>query len=57
MGGALIGGLAIGTFETLWSAYLPIEGRDLALYAMLVVTIALRPEGLFASSTAGRNPA
>lgn len=48
--GALIGGLAIGVFETLWSAWLPIEGRDLALYAILMMTIVLRPDGLLGSA-------
>jgi branched-chain amino acid transport system permease protein len=50
VGGALVGGLAIGLFETLWSAYLPIEGRDLALFVLLVLFIVLRPEGLFGAS-------
>ena len=44
--GALIGGAAVGLFETLWSAYLPIEGRDMALYAALVVFLVYRPGGL-----------
>ena len=43
--GALLGGLAVGLFETLWSAYLPIEGRDMALYAALVVFLIVRPGG------------
>jgi branched-chain amino acid transport system permease protein len=48
--GALIGGLAIGLFETLWTAYLPIEGRDLALFVVLVLFITLKPEGLFGAA-------
>ncbi|HEX2135098.1 MAG TPA: branched-chain amino acid ABC transporter permease [Microvirga sp.] len=44
--GALIGGAAVGLFETVWSAYLPIEGRDMALYAALVVFLIYRPGGL-----------
>jgi branched-chain amino acid transport system permease protein len=50
IGGALLGGLAIGLFETLWSAYLPIEGRDLALFVVLVLFIVFRPEGLFGAA-------
>lgn len=50
LAGGFAGGLAIGLFETLWSAFLPIEGRDLALNAMLIVTIVLRPNGLFGSA-------
>jgi branched-subunit amino acid ABC-type transport system permease component len=48
--GALLGGLAIGLFETLWSAFLPIEGRDLALFVVLILFITLRPEGLFGAA-------
>ncbi len=45
MPGALLGGIAVGLFETYWSAYLPIEGRDIALYASLVVCLIFRPGG------------
>lgn len=44
--GAMLGGFAVGLFETLWSAYLPIEVRDMALYAALVVFLIFRPGGL-----------
>jgi branched-chain amino acid transport system permease protein len=43
--GALLGGFIIGLFETLWSAYLPIEARDLALYVALVMFLVFRPGG------------
>lgn len=44
--GAMLGGCAVGLFETLWSAYLPIEARDIALYAALVIFLIFRPGGL-----------
>jgi branched-chain amino acid transport system permease protein len=44
--GALLGGFAVGLFETAWSAYLPIEARDTALYAALIVFLIFRPGGL-----------
>jgi branched-subunit amino acid ABC-type transport system permease component len=44
--GAMLGGFAVGLFETLWSAYLPIEARDMALYAALVVFLVFRPGGM-----------
>jgi branched-subunit amino acid ABC-type transport system permease component len=44
--GALLGGLAVGLFETLWSAYCPIEGRDIALYSALAIFLIYRPGGL-----------
>jgi branched-chain amino acid transport system permease protein len=43
--GALLGGVAVGLFETFWSAYLPIEGRDIALYGVLAVFLIFRPGG------------
>jgi branched-chain amino acid transport system permease protein len=47
--GALAGGLCIGLFESVWSAYAPIGYRDAALYAALVIALVLRPHGLFTS--------
>ncbi|WP_243368409.1 branched-chain amino acid ABC transporter permease [Microvirga solisilvae] len=44
--GALLGGFIIGLFETVWSAYLPIEARDVALYAALAIFLIYRPGGL-----------
>lgn len=45
---AALGGLCIGLFESLWSAYWPIEARDGATLAVLVLVLVLRPGGLFA---------
>jgi branched-chain amino acid transport system permease protein len=45
--GALLGGWLVGLFESLWSAYLPIESRDIALYSALILFLVLRPGGLF----------
>jgi branched-chain amino acid transport system permease protein len=44
--GAFLGGLVIGLVEVGWSALFPINDRDLAVYALLVIFIALRPTGL-----------
>jgi branched-chain amino acid transport system permease protein len=44
--GAFLGGLIIGAVETSWSALFPIDYRDLAVYGLLVIFIALRPAGL-----------
>lgn len=51
--GALVGGFAIGAFETLWSAYFPIEMRDVALYASLIAVLVFRPGGLLGSRDPG----
>ena len=44
--GAFLGGLLIGAVEAGWSSVFPIDDRDIAVYALLVVFIALRPTGL-----------
>lgn len=45
-GGAALGGVLIGVLETLWAAYLPGDYRDVALFTLLALTLALRPHGL-----------
>jgi branched-chain amino acid transport system permease protein len=45
--GALVGGWLVGLFESLWSAYLPIESRDIALYLALATFLVFRPGGIF----------
>ena len=44
--GALIGGLLLGVFEALWSAAFRIEYRDAALFTILAVVLAVRPQGI-----------
>lgn len=45
--GAALGGLCIALFEVLWSSTMPIEQRDIAVYAILAVVLILRPGGFF----------
>ena len=50
--GALVGGLTIGLIE-LWSgAYLPQGFKDVAAYVVLLLVLAVRPQGMF--GTVGR---
>jgi branched-chain amino acid transport system permease protein len=44
--GAMLGGILIGLLETFWSAYLTIAYKDVAVFALLAIVLALRPEGL-----------
>ena len=44
--GAFLGGLVIGACEVGWSALFPIDDRDIAVYALLIIFIGLRPHGL-----------
>ncbi len=45
--GAFLGGLAIACTEAAWSAWLPVEHRDLAIDVLLVLALVVRPGGLF----------
>lgn len=42
IGGAMLGGIAIGLGETLWAAVFSIESRDIALFSLLAVAIVVR---------------
>jgi branched-chain amino acid transport system permease protein len=44
--GAFLGGLIIGAFEAIWSAAFPIDYRDVAVFALLAILLALRPGGI-----------
>jgi branched-chain amino acid transport system permease protein len=46
LAGAALGGLLLGMIETVWSAYFPLEYRDLVTFAILIGAIVLRPEGI-----------
>ncbi len=45
--GAFLGGLGIALAEASWSAWLPVEHRDLAIDVLLVLALVMRPGGLF----------
>ncbi len=44
--GAFVGGFVVGAFEALWSTYFAIDYRDVAVYSLLAIVLALRPGGL-----------
>ena len=44
--GAFLGGFLIGAFEAGWSAFLPIDYRDVAVYSLLAIVLVLRPGGV-----------
>lgn len=45
--GAVLGGILLGVAEAVWSANLPIEHRDVAIFMALVALLVFRPGGLF----------
>lgn len=48
LAGALVAGFAIAALETWWTAYVAGDYRDVAVFALLVVALIFRPDGLFA---------
>src|SRR5437667_49528 len=47
--GALVGGVTIGLIELFSGAYLPQGFKDVAAYVVLLVVLAVRPQGMFGS--------
>jgi branched-chain amino acid transport system permease protein len=47
--GALVGGQTIGLIELFSGAYLPQGFKDVAAYVVLLVVLAVRPQGMFGS--------
>ena len=45
--GALAGGVTIGVIELLAGAYLPPGFKDVAAYVVLLLVLAIRPQGMF----------
>lgn len=46
LAGAALAATAMGLVEALWSATLPIEQRDLAIFTVIVLALILRPGGI-----------
>jgi branched-chain amino acid transport system permease protein len=44
--GAMLGGLLIGLIETFWSAYFPVEYKDVAAFSILVLVLIFLPSGI-----------
>jgi branched-chain amino acid transport system permease protein len=44
--GAMVGGLLIGLIETFWSAYFPVEYKDVAAFTVLVLVLIFLPSGI-----------
>jgi branched-chain amino acid transport system permease protein len=44
--GAFLGGVLIAALETAWAAWFPLAGKDVAVFAALIVMLVVRPTGL-----------
>jgi len=44
--GAVIGGIAVGVIQSLSAMLLPMQLQNLVLFAVFILVLALRPEGL-----------
>lgn len=49
--GAIVGGLIIGVVEALAGFYLPEGFKDVAAYVVVLIMLALKPNGLFGENT------
>jgi branched-chain amino acid transport system permease protein len=47
MGGALVGALILGLAETLTATYLSLQWSTLVFYAVIMLVLLVRPQGLF----------
>lgn len=45
--GAMIGGLLIGIIESFWGGYVNAQYKDVAVFAILMLVLMVRPNGLF----------
>ena len=46
IGGALAGGVLLAALEVTWTVLFPLAYRDVAIFAVVVMILVLRPEGL-----------
>jgi branched-chain amino acid transport system permease protein len=42
----MLGGVLIGLIETFWSAYFPVEYKDVAAFSILVLVLIFLPSGI-----------
>jgi branched-chain amino acid transport system permease protein len=54
IGGAVVGGLALGLVQTLTVAFLSSELSDVILFGLLFLLLLVRPQGLFGHGREGR---
>jgi len=45
--GAMLGGLLIGLIESFWAGYVNAQYKDVAVFAILMLVLMVRPNGLF----------
>ncbi len=50
--GAMLGGLLLAVWESLWAGYLSIAYKDVAVFGLLAVTLIWRPAGLLGHADA-----
>lgn len=46
IGGAILGGMLLAGVETLWTAAMPMNYRDVVVFGLIVAVLVLKPEGL-----------
>ena len=53
--GAVIGGLAIGVVESVSTLFIPTDFRDTVVFGLLILTLLIRPWGLFGVRVRGES--
>lgn len=48
--GAIIGGVCLAFIETVWTAALPMDYRDVAVFSIIIAILVLRPEGFMGNA-------
>lgn len=54
VGGALVGGIALGAVDVFGGYYLPTAVRDIVGFALLISVLLMRPQGMFGRLTESR---
>jgi branched-chain amino acid transport system permease protein len=54
--GAALGGVLVGVLESLWGGYLPAAYKEVAVFALLALMLAVRPNGLLGQPGSAENP-
>ncbi len=52
--GALVGGLAVGVFSSFATVFLPNQWQEAVVFAILILVLALRPQGILGERVADR---
>jgi len=50
----MLGGLLIGVIEAFWSGYFSVEYKDVSVFAILILVLVFRPQGILGEPESDR---